>query len=149
MGPVGRMITIMVVMGLLGWAPLMRLVRGQVLQAKENEFVTAARALGVKENTIVFKHIFPNIMNVIVVSVTISLATSMLTESTLSFIGFGVNEPYPTWGNMLNGANSSTVIRQHWWRWAFPGATLFAAALSINIIGDGLREAIDPKAQGR
>jgi len=149
LSPTGRMIAIMVILGLLSWPPIMRLVRGQVLQAKENEYITAARALGVREASIVFKHIFPNIMGVIIVQVTIGLALAMLTESGLSFIGFGVNEPVPTWGNMLNGANNSVVIRNHWWRVLFPAIALSSAALAINIIGDGLREAVDPKAQGR
>ena len=149
MGELGRLIVIMVVLGVLSWPPLMRLVRGQILQARENEYVTAARALGVGELRIIFKHIFPNILAVVTVSVAVSLATSMLTEATLSFLGFGVIEPRPTWGNMLFGVLQSTVIRDFWWRWVFPALAMGISVLSINIIGDGLREAIDPKSQGR
>jgi peptide/nickel transport system permease protein len=148
-GPIGRMYLIMGILGVLSWPVLMRLVRGQMLQARENDYVTAARSLGVKEGAIIFKHIFPNIIAVVIVQVAISLALSMLTESTLSFLGFGIEEPLPTWGNMLYGTINSIVIRTYWWRWVFPGLFLFTAVLSINIIGDGLREAIDPKAQER
>jgi len=77
------------------------------------------------------------------------LASSMLTESALSFIGFGVSEPTPTWGNMLVGSNNSIVLRDQWWRWVFPAVALVTTAISINLIGDGLREATDPRSQGR
>jgi peptide/nickel transport system permease protein len=148
-GPVGGMVFLMVVLGLLTWPGLMRLVRGQFLQARESEYVTAARTLGVRQYLIIFKHIFPNVASVAIVSLTLSLASSMLTETTLSFIGFGITEPTPTWGNMLTGANNSIVLREQWWRWVFPAVALVTTAMSINLIGDGLREATDPKAQGR
>jgi len=149
LGELGRLILIMVVLGLLTWPALMRLVRGQILQARESEYVVAARALGVRETRIIFKHIFPNILAVVTVFVAVSLASSMLTEATLSFIGFGVRDPDPTWGNMLTGTLQSTVIRDFWWRWVFPALAMCLSVLSINIIGDGFREAIDPKSQGR
>jgi peptide/nickel transport system permease protein len=91
----------------------------------------------------------PNVFSVLIVAATLGLAASMLTESGLSFLGFGVNEPMPTWGNMLNGAATSVVLRLEWWRWVFPATALVTATLSINLIGDGLREAMDPKARGR
>lgn len=148
-GPIGGMVFLMVIMGALIWPGLMRLVRGMFLQARESEYVTAARTLGVRQITIIFKHIFPNIASAAIVWFTLSLAGSMLTETTLSFIGFGVNEPTPTWGNMLTGANNSLVLRDQWWRWVFPAVALVTTALSINLIGDGLREATDPKSRGR
>ncbi|MCL2499256.1 MAG: ABC transporter permease subunit [Defluviitaleaceae bacterium] len=148
-GEIGGMVFLMVVMGLLNWPGLMRLVRIQILQAKEAEYVLAAKALGVKQAKIIFSHIMPNVASAAIVLLTLALATSMLTETTLSFIGFGVSEPTPTWGNMLSGSNNSVVLRDQWWRWAFPAVSLVTVAISINLIGDGLREATDPRTQGR
>jgi len=144
-----RIILIMVVMGILGWPALMRMVRGQIFQVKESEYVLAARCLGVNEIRIIFKHIFPNIMSVVTVWLALGLAQSMLTESTLSFIGFGVTDPTPTWGNIISAATNSAVIRNFWWRWVPSAIAITCAAVSINLIGDGLREAIDPRAQER
>ncbi len=144
-----RIFMIMVILGVLSWTGLSRLVRAQVLAEREQEFVTAARAMGIKELTIVFKHIIPNVISVIIVSATLSFATSMLTESSLSFLGFGVALPRPTWGNMLTGCINSVVIREFWWRWVFPATLLGICCICINLIGDGLRDAIDPKSNER
>ena len=144
-----RIILIMVILGILSWPGIARLVRGSVLAEREQEFVTAAKALGVKEFGIIFRHIVPNIITVIIVNATLDFATCMLTESSLSFIGFGVSEPNATWGNMLNGAQNGTVIENYWWRWAFPSLVLGLCTISINCIGDGLRDAIDPKSKER
>lgn len=144
-----RIYLIMIVLGILSWPSLARLVRAQVLAEREKEFVTAAKAMGVKEMSIVFKHILPNVISVIIVTATLDFATCMLTESSLSFLGFGVTPPQPTWGNMLNGANNSTVIQNYWWRWVFASAILGICTICINMVGDGLREAIDPKSNER
>ncbi|MFI3206321.1 MAG: ABC transporter permease subunit [Clostridia bacterium] len=144
-----RIIMIMVILGVLSWPGLARLIRGQVLAEKQKEFVTAAKAMGLKERVIIFKHILPNVITVIIVSVTLSFASSMLTETSLSFLGFGVLEPRATWGNMLTGSQSSTVIQVFWWRWVFPALALGLSTISINLIGDGLRNAIDPKSNER
>ncbi len=145
----GRIMLIMVILGLLGWTGLARLVRAQILAEREKEFVTAAKAIGVKEFAIIFRHIIPNIITVIIVSVTLSFASSMLTESTLSFLGFGVTEPNPTWGNMLTSAQDSKIIATYWWQWIFPALALSLATISINSIGDGLRDATDPHSNDR
>ncbi len=144
-----RMYLIMVVLGVLSWPGLARLVRAQILAQREMEYVTAAKALGVREGAIVFKHIIPNVISVILVSATLSFATSMLTESSLSYLGFGIPLPTPTWGNMLTGANNSVVIQQFWWRWVFPALIFSICTICINLIGDGLRDAIDPKSNER
>lgn len=144
-----RIIMIMIILGLLSWPGIARLVRGSVLAEREQEFVTAAKSLGVKEAGIIFRHILPNVITVIIVNATLDFATCMLTESSLSFIGFGVTEPNATWGNMLNGARSATVIENYWWRWVFPAIVLAICTISINCIGDGLRDAIDPKSKER
>lgn len=144
-----RIALIMVILGFLSWPNLARLVRAQVLAEREQEFVTAATAMGVKKSAIVFKHIIPNVISVIIVSATLDFAYCMLTESTLSFLGFGVKLPRPTWGNMLNGCVSSVVIKNYWWRWVFPAIMLSICVICINMIGDGLRDAIDPKSNER
>jgi len=144
-----RIVLIMAILGLLSWTGLQRLVRAQVLSVREQEYVIAARALGVKQRHIVFKHILPNVISVIIVSATLSFASSMLTEATLSYLGFGVQAPIPTWGNMLYGANNSIVIQNFWWRWVFASIVLGVSVICINLIGDGLRDAIDPKSQER
>ncbi len=142
-----RIFIIMLILGALSWTGLARMIRGQVLAEREKEFVVAAKAIGVKERTIAFKHILPNIVSVILVSMTLDFAGCLLTESSLSYLGFGVQQPQPTWGNMLNGCNNSTVIQNYWWQWLFPALFLSLATICINIIGDALRDALDPKGQ--
>ncbi len=147
--PIGetvRIVIIMVMLGLLSWTGLARMIRAQVLAEREKEFVMAAKAMGVKENRIVFRHILPNVISIILVNVTLDFAACMLTESLLSYLGFGVQQPQPTWGNMLYGANNSIVIQNYWWQWVFPALFLSIATISINVIGDTLRDVLDPKS---
>ena len=141
-----RIFIIMVILGLLSWTGLAHMIRGQVLAEREKEFVLAAKAMGVKEGRIAFKHILPNVVSIILVSVTLDFAGCMLTESSLSYLGFGVQQPQPTWGNLLNGANNSIVIKFYWWQWLFPSIFLGVATICVNIIGDGLRDVLDPKS---
>lgn len=141
-----KIFMMMVILGVLTWPSLARMVRGQVLVARENEYVTAAKAMGVKEGKIAFKHILPNIVSVIFVSLTLDFATCMLTESSLSYLGFGVTFPRPTWGNMLNGANNATIIKNFWWQWVFTSLFLSLTCICINIIGDALRDVMDPRS---
>lgn len=136
---------IMIILGVISWPGLARLVRGQILAEREKDFVLAAQALGIRPNKVIFRHILPNVINVIIVSMTLAYAGSLLTEAGLSFLGFGVVPPSPSWGNMLTGAQKSQVIQMYWWRWVIPALAVLLAALSINLIGDGLREAMDPK----
>lgn len=142
-----RIIIIMVILGLLSWTGIATLVRGQILAEREKEFVTAAKSMGVKEVRIAFKHILPNIVSVIIVNLTLSFASCMLTEASLSYLGFGVKLPKPTWGNMLNGCNKDNVIQNCWWRWFFPALFLAVTVICINIIGDTLRDILDPKSE--
>lgn len=141
-----RIVIIMIMLGLLSWTGLARMIRAQILAEREKEFVLAAKAMGVKEKIIAFKHILPNVVSVILVSVTLDFAGCLLTESSLSYLGFGVQQPKPTWGNMLDGANNSNVIQNYWWQWVFPAIFLSLATISINIIGDTLRDVLDPKS---
>ena len=132
-----RMYIIMCVLGVLSWVPDFRLVRAQIFSQREQEYVTAAKALGVREGHILRKHIIPNVMSVLLVSITLNFATCMLTESTLSYLGFGIPLPTPTWGNMLNSCNNSIVIQQYWWRWVFPAAVFGLCTICINLMGAG------------
>lgn len=144
-----RMYLIMVVLGVLSWPGTCRLVRAQILSQREQEFVTAAKAMGVREGSIVFRHILPNVISLILVTATLDFATCMLTESSLSYLGFGITAPTPTWGNMLTGANNSIVIQQYWWRWVFTSAVFGICTICINLVGDALRDAFDPKSAER
>ena len=141
-----RIFIIMCILGVLTWPGLARLVRGQVLVVRESEYVTAAKAMGVKESKIAFKHILPNVMSVILVTLMLDFGTCMLTESSLSYLGFGVAYPRPTWGNMLNGANNATIINTYWWQWLFTAIFLAVTTICINIVGDALRDVMDPKS---
>ncbi len=140
-----RIIIIMFILGALSWTGLARIIRGQVLSEREKEFVVGARALGVKESKIAFRHVLPNVVSVILVSMTLNFASCLLTESSLSYLGFGVQQPRPTWGNMLTGSNNSTVIQRYWWQWLFPALFLSLAVVCINVVGDALRDGLDPK----
>lgn len=140
-----RIFIIMCILGVLTWPGLARLVRGQVLVVRESEYVTAAKAMGVKEGKIAFKHILPNVMSVILVNLMLNFGTCMLTESSLSYLGFGVAYPRPTWGNMLNGANNATIINAYWWQWVFTAIFLAVTTICINIVGDALRDVMDPR----
>ncbi|MBQ7323778.1 MAG: ABC transporter permease subunit [Clostridia bacterium] len=143
-----RIFIIMLILGALSWTGLARMIRGQVLSEREKEFVTAARAMGVKEGKIAFRHVLPNVVSVILVSATLDFAGCLLTESSLSYLGFGVQPPQPTWGNMLSGSNNSVVIQNYWWQWLFPALFLSVAVICINVIGDALRDSMDPKEKG-
>ena len=149
LNPQQRMYLIMVVLGILSWVGTCRLVRAQFFAQREMEYVTAAKAMGIREFGIIFRHIMPNVFSLLLVSMTLDFATSMLTESTLSYLGFGIPLPTPTWGNLLNGANNSIVIQQFWWRWVFPAAIFGLCTICINLIGDAMRDAMDPKSVER
>jgi peptide/nickel transport system permease protein len=141
-----RILMIMVILGVIGWPGLARLVRGQILAEREKEFVLAARALGIRSRVVILRHILPNVINLVIVSMTLSYAGSLLTEAGLSFLGFGVVPPSPSWGNMLTGAQRPEVIQFFWWRWILPALAVLFTALSVNLVGDGLREAMDPRS---
>ncbi len=141
-----KLYLIMIILGLLGWMSLARLIRAQMLLEREKDFVTAARALGLRNHVIMWRHVLPNIFNLVIVSITLSYASSLLFEAALSFIGFGVAEPTPSWGNILSSAQEIAVIEFYWWRWLIPAVFVIAAALSINMLGDALREAMDPRS---
>ncbi|MFW5692365.1 MAG: ABC transporter permease [Chloroflexota bacterium] len=135
---------IVLLIGLTSWMPLSRIVRSQVLSLKEQEFVMAARAIGVRNLSIILRHLLPNIVAPVVVAATLGIGTAIITEAYLSFLGFGVQPPTATWGNIINQARGQTDTL--WWVWMAPGAMIVATVLAINFIGDGLRDALDPRS---
>lgn len=139
--------TVIVIVGIIGffsWMQLSRIVRAQVLSLKEQEFILAARAIGVRNGRIIMRHLLPNLIAPIVVAATLGIGAAIITEAYLSFLGFGVQPPTATWGNILNGAQDR--IDEVWWMWMAPGLFIVATVLAINFIGDGLRDALDPRS---
>lgn len=134
---------IMLVIGLTSWPGLARMVRGQVLSLREQEFVMAARSLGASDARIIFRHILPNTFAPVIVSATLRIGGAILSESGLSFLGLGVPEPYPSWGSILN--TGRTYLLQAPWIATFPGLFIFLTVLAFNYVGDGLRDALDPR----
>ena len=144
LGKVGNnMISLFVVFGLLYWVGMARLVRGQILSIKTNEYVLAARALGAKPGRIIKKHVLPNCMSVIIVSVALQIPSAIFTESFLSFIGLGVQAPMPSLGSLANAARSG--MQSYPYKMIFPAVGICLIVLSFNLLGDGLRDAFDPK----
>lgn len=144
----GSPITIVLVLAALFWMGIARVVRGQVLSIKEKEFVEAARVLGASGPRIVFRHILPNIIGPITVNATLAVAAAIVAESTLSFIGFGVQRPDTSWGNMLSDARGYVGTDLSYLIY-FPGLMLLLVTLAINFVGDGLRDALDPQSKVR
>ncbi|MDX1934642.1 MAG: ABC transporter permease [Capsulimonadales bacterium] len=134
---------VIVALGVTGWPPLARLVRGQVLSLRKREFVEAARAMGATDGRILRRHILPNLLSPILVSVTVDLAGIILAEATLSFLGIGVQRPFPSWGRMINDALD--YYRSHPRLLLYPSLVLSATVLALNFLGDGLRDALDPR----
>ena len=135
---------VMLVIGLLGWPPIARIVRGMFLSLREQEFVVAARAVGMSDTRLIFRHIVPNVLAPVIVASTYGMASAILIEAGLSFLGLGVQPPTASWGNMLNAAQSITILEGLPWLWIPPGLMIALTVLSLNFIGDGLRDALDP-----
>lgn len=135
----------MIAIGLIGWTGIARLVRGQILSIREMDFVTAARAVGATQGRILVQHVLPNVIAPIVVAATFGIAGAILTEAGLSFLGLGIKPPTPSWGNMINEAQQLTIIESKPWIWIGPGLMITLSVLAINFIGDGLRDALDPR----
>jgi peptide/nickel transport system permease protein len=141
----GSVVVIVAIIGLTSWMYLARIVRAEFLSLKENEFILAARATGTPNAEIIFRHILPNSIAPIVVSATLGVANAILAEAYISFLGLGVQPPTATWGNMLDGANN--YLESAPWLWFFPGLLILLTVLSINFVGDGLRDALDPRSR--
>ena len=145
---IGRNIfNIMFVIGLFGWPGLARLVRGQVLSIKEMDYVVAARALGGSDRRVIFVHIMPAILGYVAVAAMLTIAGAIITETSLSFIGFGIKLPTPSWGNMMTAAQGLHTLKHEPWIWAPPGIVISATVIAVNFVGDGLRDALDPRTR--
>jgi peptide/nickel transport system permease protein len=140
----GSVVVIIIIIGLDSWMYLARVVRSQFLSLKEHEFVTAARCTGTSNLAIMAYHILPNTVAPIIVNATLGVANAILTEAYISFLGLGVRPPTATWGNMLENANR--YLETAPWMWFFPGLMILLTVLAINFVGDGLRDAFDPRA---
>jgi peptide/nickel transport system permease protein len=138
---------VMVVIGITSWMGTSRFVRAEFLSLRERDFTQAARALGVKDRRIIFRHILPNALAPVFVTATLDVATAILVEAGLSFLGFGVQPPAPSWGNILT--EGRTYIFDAWWLTVFPGLAILITVLSFNLLGEGLRDALDPRLRGR
>ena len=140
-----RMLYLMLILGVLGWAGIARLVRGQILSLREQEFMTATEACGLSVRRRIFKHLVPNVIPQLIVSCTMGLGSTILIEATLSFLGLGVRFPFASWGNIINDVNDTYVLTNYWFIWIPAGTLLLLTVLAFNILGDGLRDAFDPK----
>ena len=140
-----RMIYLMLILGFLGWAGVARLVRGQILSLREQEFMTATEACGIAPSRRIFRHLIPNVIPQLIVYMTMGLGDTIILEATLSFLGLGVRFPFASWGNIINDVNDTFVLTNYWFIWIPAGMLLLITVLAFNIVGDGLRDAFDPK----
>ncbi len=143
--PQVRIYFLMLIMGILGWPSIARLVRGQILSLREQEFMTATEALGISVPRRIFKHLIPNVIPQLIVMLTMGLGSIILTESTLSFLGIGVKFPFASWGNIISAVTNVYVMTNYWFVWIPAGICILLTVLAFNFIGDGLRDAFDPK----
>ena len=148
LGAAARLLFLFVGLGSVSWLTMARIVRGQVLSLKHRPFVEASRALGASHARILWRHILPNVFGVIIVYLTLTVPAVVLYESFLSYLGLGIQPPMASWGSLIaEGAQQLNPIRIYWWLLVFPTATLVATLLALNFLGDGLRDALDPRAQ--
>jgi peptide/nickel transport system permease protein len=145
LGP--SLLNVMIVIGITSWMGTSRFVRAEFLSLRERDFAQAAKALGVSDRRIIFRHILPNALAPVFVTATLDVATAILVEAGLSFLGFGVQPPAPSWGNILT--EGRTYIFDAWWLTVFPGLAILITVLSFNLLGEGLRDALDPRLRGR
>ncbi len=136
---------LILIFALTGWMGTARLVRGEFLSLRTREFVLASKTIGTRSHTIIFSHILPNAMGPIIVSATLQIGGVILAESALSYLGLGIQPPTPSWGNMLQDAQNFTIMLKAWWYPLFPGLMILITVLCFNFVGDGLRDALDPK----
>ena len=137
---------LILIIGFLNWSQIARLVRGQFLSLREKDYVMAAHCIGAQDHRIMIWHLLPNLVGPLTVAATFGVAEAILLEAALSYLGLGVQVPTPSWGNMLEGAKQVSILKSMPWIWVPPGLMIAITVLSINIMGDGLRDALDPRA---
>lgn len=143
--PENKIYYTMFVMGIIYWAGVARMIRGNILSLREMEYMQAAEATGIRTSRKIFKHLIPNVMPIIIVMATMDLGGVILMESTMSFLGIGVGQPYASWGNMVSSVNDNVIMRNFLNIWLPPGICILLTVLAFNFVGDGLRDAFDPK----
>ena len=143
--PYVRIFLLMAIMGLMGWTGIARTVRGQILSLREQDFMVATEATGIRVSQRIFKHLVPNVMPLLIVQATMSLGSIILTEATLSFLGLGIKYPLASWGTIINSASNIYVMSNFWFIWIPAGMLMVLTVLGFNFVGDGLRDAFDPK----
>ena len=143
--PTLRMLYLMLILGFLGWPGIARMVRGQILSLREQEFMTATEACGIRVSRRIFKHLIPNVIPQLIVICTMGLGSTIITEATLSFLGLGVRFPFASWGNIINDVNNTYVLTSYLFVWIPAGVCLLLTVLAFNLVGDGLRDAFDPR----
>lgn len=136
---------LILIIGFLSWTGICRIVRAEILSLKENDYILAARSLGIRPGAIIRRHILPNILSPILVAATLSIAGGIMAEASMSFLNLGVRTPQSSWGNMLSAAQSMQALVNEWWRWVPPGVMIVVVVLAINYVGEGLRNALDPR----
>ncbi|HOH92763.1 MAG TPA: ABC transporter permease, partial [Anaerolineaceae bacterium] len=142
---VTRIFLLMAILGILGWTGIARVVRGQILSLREQDFMTATEATGIRTSRRIFRHLVPNVMPLLIVSATAGLGGLIITEATLGFLGLGVKYPLASWGSIINNASSAHVMQTYWFMWFPAGMLILLTVLGFNFVGDGLRDAYDPK----
>jgi peptide/nickel transport system permease protein len=140
------LVTLVIMIGAVTWASGARIVRGQVLALREATFMEAARVVGLDASQMIRWHVLPNIVAPLVVFATFGVASVIIFEASLSYLGLGIQPPTPSWGNMLNSARSLTVLERYWWQWVPPAIMIVLTVLAVNFVGDGLRDALDQRA---
>ncbi len=143
--PTARMFILMAILGILGWTGIARVVRGQILSLREQDFMIATEATGIRVSRRIFRHLVPNVMPLLIVQATMSLGSIILTEATMSFLGLGVKYPMASWGSIINAANDIRVMTNYWFIWLPAGVLIMLTVLGFNFVGDGLRDAFDPR----
>ena len=141
-------LTLLVALGLLSWPFDARIFRGQVLSIRELDYILAARSIGTTTGGIIRQHIVPNGMPLVLVNMTLGIGETIIAEAGISFLGLGVQPPTPSWGNMVTAANNLTLIQRFWWLWVPPGVVLVSTVVALNLVGDALRDIMDPRRSG-
>jgi peptide/nickel transport system permease protein len=147
MGTYTRLMVMMAALGIMGWAGVARMVRGQILSLREQEFMVATEATGIRVSHRIFRHLIPNVIPQLIVIATMGIGSVILTESTLSFLGLGVKHPLATWGTIINSVSSASAMSHYAFIWIPVGLLICLTVIAFNFVGDGLRDAYDPKAK--
>ena len=143
--PYARVFLLMVILGVLSWPGIARVVRGQILALREQDFMVATEATGIRISKRIFRHLVPNVMPLLIVQATMGLGSIIITEATLSYLGLGIKYPLASWGSIINAATNLYVMTNYWFIWIPAGFLILLTVLGFNFVGDGLRDAFDPK----